>query len=94
MKFIESLINYKIALILVALIGLYVFLSKNEYRLFLSLKNDSKKIEQEIERLNSESRLLKLQTEDLKNSKRTLEIKGRSELGLVKEDEIIYEVSK
>lgn len=94
MKRLENLINIKVAFILVGLLGLYVFLSKNEYRLYVGLKDNSKKIEREIEALKAQNQQLQLQTEDLKNNNRTLEIKARTELGLVKEDEIIYEINK
>lgn len=94
MRHLSNFINIKVALIIVVLIGLYVFLSENEYRLYIGLRNNSKKITQEMASLQSENELLKLQTEDLEKNNRTLEIKARTELGLVNEDEIIYEISK
>lgn len=92
MKFLEKIISIKFALLIAVFMILYSLIYKNDFNYYNNIKTNIKELEIEIANLKNENTKLSEQILDLKNNKRILEIKARTELGLVKEDEIIYEI--
>ncbi|MCU7892826.1 MAG: cell division protein FtsB [Candidatus Thiodiazotropha sp. (ex Ustalcina ferruginea)] len=84
--------------IIAILIGLLLFL---QYRLWVgegslaevnNLKHEISQLQQEMVRLRERNRALQAEVEDLRTGQTAIEERARSELGMVKEGEIFYQV--
>ncbi len=60
----------------------------------LRLKDEVRKLEEHNQQLKAENLLLHKEIEKLKNNPKYLEDKARDELGLAKENELVYELKK
>ncbi|MCM8854486.1 MAG: cell division protein FtsB [Candidatus Thiodiazotropha sp.] len=84
--------------IIAILIGLLLFL---QYRLWVgegslaevnNLKHEISQLQQEMIGLRERNRALQAEVEDLRTGQTAIEERARSELGMIKEGEIFYQV--
>jgi len=89
----KKIISLTFILILVALLAMTVFGQRGLLHM-TRLKEELRLFEENNQRLQKENLALKKQIEQLKNDRRHLEDLARDELGLAKENELIYELKK
>ena len=89
----KKIISLLFILILVALLAMAVFGQRGLLHM-TRLKEDLSRFEESNQKLQTENLALKKQIEQLKNDRRHLEDLARDELGLAKENELIYELKK
>ena len=77
-------------IILLVLIGLALFGDKGVLRALQSGRQKAE-LTAEVARLEQENTALKREIEALRNDRRTIESIARKELGMVKEDELVYQ---
>ena len=78
------------ALLLVLLLGFALFGDKGVLRL-VKAYHQKQELQAQVEQLQQENRRLQQEIEALKNDPQTIERLARQELGMVREDEIVYQ---
>ena len=87
-----SSLPVRLALLIVLLmLGLTLFGEKGVVRL-VKMSQERALLAEEVQRLQAENLALQQEIELLRSDRRTLEQRARQELGLVREDEIIYQL--
>jgi cell division protein FtsB len=89
----KKIISLIFILFLVALLAMTVFGQRGLLHM-TRLKEEHRLFEESNQRLQKENLSLKKQIEQLKNDRHHLEELARDELGLAKENELIYELKK
>ncbi len=91
-RLILKILNIKVAiLIFITLISVAIFHERGLLHV-LKQRKINKSLEQNIEILELNNKEYKKQIEELKTNKNLIEELARSELGMVKENEIIYQI--
>lgn len=73
------------------IIGFFTFFGEKGILHLIRIKKDLSHIEQENKMIEEENKRLSEEVRRLKNDKRYIEEIARKELGMVKEDEIVYQ---
>jgi cell division protein FtsB len=89
----KKIISLIFILILVTLLAMTVFGQRGLLHM-TRLKAELRLFEESNQRLQKENLALKKQIDQLKNDRRHLEDLAREELGLARENELIYELKK
>jgi len=89
----KKIITLLFILILLLLLTVTVFGQRGLLHM-TRLKEEVKRFEASNQKLQEENMALKKQIEQLKNDRRHLEDLARDELGLAKENELIYDLKK
>jgi len=89
----KKIISLLFILILLALLSITVFGQRGLLHM-TRLKEELKRFEVSNQKLQEENTALKKEIEQLKNDRRHLEDLARDELGLAKENELIYDLKK
>jgi cell division protein FtsB len=89
----KKIISLLFILVLMALLAMTVFGQRGLLHM-TRLKEDLRLFEEGNQRLQKENLVLKKQIEQLKNDRHHLEDLARDELGLARENELIYELKK
>jgi cell division protein FtsB len=89
----KKIIALACALLLCILLGITIFGQRGLLHMF-RIKEELKTLEEHNKQLKAENLALKKQIDQLKSNHRYLEDLARDELGLAKEDELIYELKK
>tara|TARA_B100001057_G_scaffold104676_1_gene102089 strand:+ start:2111 stop:2380 length:270 start_codon:yes stop_codon:yes gene_type:complete len=87
----------KFILILIIFLGVLLYkLFDGESNIFdfYVLKDQVQNLIQEEEKLSEKNEILKAQLQNLRTGSKVIEEKARTELGLIKEDEIFYQIVK
>jgi len=92
MNFLEKFINIKVALLIVIFMFAYELFINKQLDNYNEIKNQINNIKVDIHKIKEHNLTLNQDIENLKTNNRALEIKARMDLGLVKENEIIYEI--
>ncbi len=92
------MLNKKLFIILCAILLTFVLVlvifGQREALHMTKIKEELKNLEKQNEQLQAENLALKRQIDKLKSDYKYLEDLARDELGLAKEDELIYELKK
>lgn len=89
----KKFISLLFILILLALLAVTVFGQRGLLHM-TRLKEELRRFEASNQKLQEENMVLKKQIEQLKNDRRHLEDLARDEMGLAKENELIYDLKK
>jgi cell division protein FtsB len=89
----KKIISLLFILILLALLAVTVFGQRGLLHM-TRLKEELRRFEASNQKLQEENMVLKKQIEQLKNDRRHLEDLARDEMGLAKENELIYDLKK
>jgi cell division protein FtsB len=89
----KKIISILLLIILLALLSITVFGQRGLLHM-ARLKEELKRFEVSNQKLQQENTALKKEIEQLKNDRRHLEELARDELGLTKENELIYDLKK
>ncbi len=87
-------INILLVIGLFFLIVFWLFLGKNGFLNLYRMEKQRERLLQRIYQIQMENRRIALEIERLKNDPRYIEKVARKELGLVKENEIIYQFKR
>ena len=87
-------INILLVIGLFFLIVFWLFLGKNGFLNLYRMEKQRERLLQRIYQIQMENRRIALEIERLKNDPRYIEKIARKELGLVKENEIIYQFKR
>lgn len=85
-------IKVKYALLLVSLLILHSLISSNGTRYIFKINSEIKKVKKEIAEIKKENLEQKIKLKEVQDNPKLLEIYARTKLGMVKTDEIIYEI--
>lgn len=81
----------RIGIILVVMVGMYIIIGGDSGILRInSLKKEKKQLELQIKGINNKQEALKKKKERLKNDLNAIEKVAREELGMIKDNEIIF----
>jgi cell division protein FtsB len=89
----KKILTLACAVLLFILLGITIFGQRGLLHLF-RIKEEVKTLEEHNKQLKAENLALKKQIDQLKSNHRYLEDLARDELGLAKQDELIYELKK
>jgi cell division protein FtsB len=89
----KKILTLACALLLCILLGLTIFGQRGLLHMF-RIKEELKTLEEHNKQLKAENQALKKKIEQLKSNHKYLEDLARDELGLAKQDELIYELKK
>jgi len=92
MNFLEKIVSIKAAFLIVIAMFMYELFINDAYDKYKTIKYQINSIKTEINNISEINKTLIKDTKELKTNNRILEIKARMELGLVKDQEIIYEI--
>lgn len=96
--FLEQLMNWQLRLGFVVLLAMLLVL---QYRLWVgegslaevsNLRNQINQQQLELDELGERNRRLRVEVEDLKDGLEAIEARARRELGMIKKDEVFYQV--
>lgn len=86
--------KWLVALLLVALIALQyrLWVGEGSFAEVVSLKREIAEQQQELQRLGARNRALQAEVDSLKQDLEAVEERARSNLGMIREDEVFYQV--
>ena len=87
-----SYIKVKYALVIVGLLILHSLISSSGIRYIFKINSEIKKVKKEIVEIKKENLEQKIKLKEVQDNPKLLEIYARTKLGMVKPDEIIYEI--
>ena len=86
--------RWLIALLLAVLLGLQVrlWVGEGSFAEVFSLKHEIARQEEELERLRSRNRALQAEVDSLKQDLEAVEERARSDLGMIRDNEVFFQV--
>ncbi|MCX6112803.1 MAG: septum formation initiator family protein [Proteobacteria bacterium] len=82
----------KYALIIVSIFLAHSIISSSGVRYIFKINNEIRKVKKEITALKEENKEQEAKLKEVHNNPRLLEIYARTKLGMVRPDEVIYEL--
>ena len=89
---LSGYMKVKYALIIVSIFIAHSLISTNGVRYIFRINNEIRKVKSEIRTIQEENKEQEAKLKEAQNNPRLLEIYARTKLGMVRPDEVIYEI--